>query len=148
MPYKDADTQRAYQREWIARRRAEWFAANGPCVDCGTWDELELDHADATTKVTHRVWSWSAKRREAELAKCVVRCQPCHEKKAKTEKVLGEAHGNAVLSDRQIAEIRRLSAADGTSHRELAKLFGTSKATVGRITRSEVRTRGTWTPRS
>lgn len=78
MPYKDPKRQSEYQMKWGRRRREEWFAANGPCVDCGTWDNLQIDHIDPATKVSHNIWSWSAERRAAELAKCAVRCHPCH----------------------------------------------------------------------
>lgn len=77
MPYADPDKQRAYQREWTARRRDEWLA-DRECVDCGSTDRLEVDHVDAAQKVSHRIWSWSNERRLAELAKCVVRCAGCH----------------------------------------------------------------------
>lgn len=81
MPYADPERQKAYQREWMAARRRNWLKAHGPCIDCGTWEDLQVDHVDARTKISHRVWSWSASRRETELAKCVVRCQQCHVRK-------------------------------------------------------------------
>jgi hypothetical protein len=77
MPYRDPERRREYQREWCAKRRAEWFADKA-CVDCGTSENLELDHVDPNVKVSHRIWSWSTERRDAELARCVVRCEPCH----------------------------------------------------------------------
>lgn len=82
MPYADPERQREYQRRWKAERRAKWIRENGPCIDCGTWEKLEIDHADASTKTSHRIWSWSKVRREAELVKCVVRCDPCHQVKS------------------------------------------------------------------
>jgi len=78
VPYSDPVLQRQYQNEWLKKRRRDWLAENGPCVDCGSWAELEVDHLDPAVKVTHRVWSWSSEKRKAELAKCVVRCEPCH----------------------------------------------------------------------
>src|SRR2546429_2497809 len=81
MPYKSADQQSQYQREWIAQRRLEWLAANGPCVKCGSWNDLEVDHVDPAKKVSHRVWSWAEPRRLAELAKCQVLCHDCHGEK-------------------------------------------------------------------
>ena len=77
MPFRDREALRAYQRAWIARRRAEWLA-DKCCVACGSTDDLEVHHRDRNEKVTHRVWSWSRERREAELAKCEVRCRLCH----------------------------------------------------------------------
>ena len=82
MPYKDPEAQRAHQREWYARRRAEWIIAHGPCAICGSWEDLEVDHVDPTTKLSHRVWSWAKERREAELAKCQVLCGTHHQEKS------------------------------------------------------------------
>lgn len=74
-------------REWIAERRRKWFQENGPCKNCGTWENLELDHIDPSTKITHKIWSWSDKRRLAELAKCQVLCYDCHKEKTRTERL-------------------------------------------------------------
>ena len=78
MPYKSAAKQRTYQRKWWRRRRQDWIRANGPCARCGRWDTLHLHHRDPTTKVSHKVWSWSKVRRDAELAKCEVLCRFHH----------------------------------------------------------------------
>lgn len=85
MPYKDPDKQREYQRKWLQKRRQEWLEENGPCIDCGCWDDLEVDHIDPELKDTHRIWSWTKERRDAELAKCVPRCKPCHLQKTVVE---------------------------------------------------------------
>lgn len=81
MPYKDPNKQREYQRDWRAKRRAEWLAGKS-CVDCGSIERLEIDHVDPTRKVSHKLWSWTQARREAELAKCVVRCAECHRERS------------------------------------------------------------------
>jgi hypothetical protein len=81
MSYRDPDKQREYQRQWKARRRAEFFA-DKECVRCGFAENLELDHIDPRTKIGHGIWSWSQKRREEELAKCQVLCRTCHEAKS------------------------------------------------------------------
>lgn len=78
MPYTDRSQKRKFQREWCARRRAEYIAARGPCCRCGSWDQLEFDHIDRTQKINHRIWGWSKPRLEAELSKCQVLCRPCH----------------------------------------------------------------------
>jgi hypothetical protein len=78
--------KRAYDREWIKKRRDAWFAVNGPCVDCGSSENLELDHDNRSEKVSHRVWSWSEERRSIELAKCVARCRKCHRAKTNEER--------------------------------------------------------------
>jgi hypothetical protein len=71
------EAKREYQRVWIAARRAAWFA-DKRCVVCGTTENLELHHIDPETKVANSVWSWTQERRDAELAKCEVRCESCH----------------------------------------------------------------------
>ncbi len=78
MSYVDRRKQRAWQVAWMKRRRRAWFKAHGPCVDCGSRRQLEIDHVDPKTKVSHRIWSWSEARRNVELAKCVARCHRCH----------------------------------------------------------------------
>ena len=83
MPYKNIEAKREYQRNWVAKRKSEWFLNNGPCVKCASWADLELDHIDPDTKVTNSIWSWSEKRREEELAKCQILCSKCHKKKTK-----------------------------------------------------------------
>jgi hypothetical protein len=77
MSYANPDEQREYVRQWMAKRRAAFFAGKS-CVDCGSTEQLEIDHVDPTQKVAHRIWSWRKDRRELELAKCVVRCRSCH----------------------------------------------------------------------
>lgn len=77
MPYKDPEAQREYQRQWKADRRAEFFA-DKTCQHCGSLDRLELHHVDPRLKVSHKIWSWSAQRRAAELEKCIILCHDCH----------------------------------------------------------------------
>ena len=78
VPYADPAVQREYQRVRIATRRAAWLAVNGPCRQCGSVDQLEIDHIDPGQKVSHRIWSWSDTRLLAELEKCQVLCRSCH----------------------------------------------------------------------
>lgn len=82
MPYKDPDKQRAFQRVRVAARRRAYLRGK-VCVDCGERDPavLEFDHIDPTEKDSHRIWSWATARLEAELAKCEVRCRPCHQER-------------------------------------------------------------------
>ena len=73
--------RKKYSREWVAKRRAEWFALNGPCIQCGSWKRLELDHIDPSLKVANSIWSWTRERQEEEIAKCQILCHECHLKK-------------------------------------------------------------------
>lgn len=80
MPYKDAARQRQYQREWRRQRREDFFK-DKMCIDCGSSTRLQLDHRDRAQKVSHCIWSWSAARRNMEIAKCDVRCKKCHDQR-------------------------------------------------------------------
>ena len=80
---------REYQKKWykevVASRRKTWFDENGPCRECGSWENLELDHIDRTTKIHHAIWTWSEQRRSEELSKCQPLCYDCHKKKSVKE---------------------------------------------------------------
>lgn len=123
MPYKNKEEQIAYQIAWMRKRREAWLNENGPCVLCGSWIDLEVDHRDPATKVTHRVWSWAQSRREEELAKCQALCKACHEEKSAAQ------HHRRRLSDAEIREIR----ASDTSHRKLAERYRVGKTTITNI---------------
>jgi 5-methylcytosine-specific restriction endonuclease McrA len=69
--------QKEYQREWCAKNRAAYMAGKS-CVVCGSTQNLEVDHIEPEQKISHRIWSWSAVRRAAELAKCQILCTDCH----------------------------------------------------------------------
>lgn len=79
MPYKDLAVKRSYQREWCRKKRARALEGQA-CGWCGATNELEFHHRDPSTKLNHRIWSWSSKRIEHELRKCIVLCRPCHDK--------------------------------------------------------------------
>lgn len=132
MPMATREEQNKYQLEWIRKRKEEWFSKNGPCVDCGTWENLQLDHVDPSQKVTHNVWSWRKDRRDAELAKCVVRCKTDHDKKSFTERAKGEANGRSVLTAYDVLTIRKLSK-NGHSNTSIANTYGVNKTAIGKI---------------
>ena len=92
MGYKDPKRQRNFQRHWIRERKKTWIKENGPCANCGSKKDLEIDHVDPTTKISHRVWSWAEERRLLELSKCQVLCSTCHKLKTR-EQVIQKKHG-------------------------------------------------------
>lgn len=59
----------------------------GKCVKCSSDNKLEFDHIDRSTKINHRIWTWGAVKRAAEIAKCQLLCQPCHIDKSTSEQV-------------------------------------------------------------
>jgi 5-methylcytosine-specific restriction endonuclease McrA len=94
------EAKRQYQKEWTRKRRKKWFDANGPCVKCGSWFELEADHIDPSTKLMNpgALWNLSDKNpvRIAELAKLQVLCSDCHMEKTIEESSLDPIHGTYI----------------------------------------------------
>jgi 5-methylcytosine-specific restriction endonuclease McrA len=131
MPYKDKRKQYAHNLARMQRRRADWLTANGPCKKCGSWKDLEVDHVDPASKVSHRIWSWSDARRAIELAKCQVLCATCHNEKAQhnQEFANGEANGQTKLTAVEVHKIRQAS---GTLS-QIATRFTLPKSTVASI---------------
>lgn len=121
-----------YQREWYQARRQAWFAENGPCKRCGSWENLELDHIDPSTKSHHRIWSWAKDRREAELAKCQVLCRKCHVRKSIENGDNPGVSQSAKLTWEQVCEIRR-QLAEGVKGVVLAKHYGVTTESISAI---------------
>ena len=89
---RDLTKKREYARIWIQNRRQTWFA-NKVCVNCGSTENLELDHINPTTKIDHKIWSWTESRRLEELEKCQVLCEDCHLIKSINERNYSKTHG-------------------------------------------------------
>ncbi len=100
-----------YQREWIAKRRNDYFK-DKYCVKCGSVEKLELDHIDYNNKTTHRIWSWSEERRLKEIEKCQVLCHNCHREKTIEEHKIRKKgipnYRDRKFSAEQIREMREL----------------------------------------
>lgn len=133
MPMRTREAQREYQRNWMRKRRQAWLSANGPCVDCGSTERLEVDHRDYTEKVDHKVWSWSQSRRDVELAKCVVRCHSCHRVKTNAEfavRFAGEKNPGSVLTSQLVQQARASYATGAYTWRQLAEQLGVNPTTL------------------
>lgn len=81
-------TRSEWQNRWMHKRRDAWLKEHGPCEFCGATENLEVDHIDSSDKFTHKIWSYRAEIREAELAKCRVLCRSCHVKRHAKEKIV------------------------------------------------------------
>lgn len=92
MGYKDKEQQRKFQRDWLARKKAEFYLGK-TCVRCGSSEKLEIDHVDPKLKVSHNIWSWSDERRNTELNKCQILCHTCHWKKTRNDNGWWLTHG-------------------------------------------------------
>lgn len=123
------EAKREYQRKWKADRRAAWFS-NKECVDCGAKNDLQLDHVDPESKLDHKIWSWSWERILKEVAKCVVRCVPCHQIKTKENM----EYSNYVLNKKAVEEIR-LAVDNGATQTSQAIKYGVAPSTVSQLIR-------------
>jgi len=130
------EAKKKYQREWIARKRANWLAEHGPCVKCGSWDTLEIDHVNPEEKSFKISWSRKKEILDKELQKCQVLCENCHLEK--TKKDLHNLNFGVLLleertvQDSQILEVLQLTKS-GFSEREACKLVGISRGTYSSI---------------
>jgi hypothetical protein len=129
MPYKDKEKEREnakarsrryrkrhyksvlqrnseYKRIRHAELRSKWFSENGPCRWCGSYKDLEVDHINPKLKVSHKIWAWSDKRREAELLKCQALCYYCHREKSRLEAMVDIATRHGTLTGYQNKKCR------------------------------------------
>ena len=97
MPFKDKRKQSAYQNRWTLERRRSWLKANGPCAQCGSTVDLQVDHIDPRTKVSHRIWTWAEARRLRELKKCQALCLVCHKAKTAAARKAAVKHGSYAM---------------------------------------------------
>lgn len=127
-----------YQRKWIARRRSKWIEENGPCVKCGSYNNLEVDHVNPEEKEYNisQIWSRKEEIRDKELAKCQVLCHDCHKEKSKKDLSLslsGTSNPAAKLTLEQIESIR--NSTDKVAN--LAKEYNVHKRTIYKIRSGE-----------
>lgn len=125
-----SDYIRNYQREWMRRRRAEFFADKA-CAACGINESLELDHVDPDMKVSHKIWSWSEERRAAEIAKCQVLCTECHKMKTFSERRSYQGAGNpaSVWSDDDVWAMHEMRQ-KGMTYEAIGRQMGVSKSSI------------------
>lgn len=132
MPHTLETRKRAYEK--IKVRKQNWFVNNGPCVKCGSFEDLELDHINPNTKESHCVWSWSEERRNKELAKCQCLCNSCHRIKSNLEcSVKFTGRVNLKLRNLSLymeSEVIRMHTKEGMSYRKLAEYFGVNRGTI------------------
>ncbi len=131
MAHTPETRRRSYEK--TKQRRVDWFSQNGPCKECGSHDQLELDHIDPSTKIHHSIWSWSEDRRLAELSKCQPLCRTCHYEKTANQakqKMFGRAqYHKRIISDSQLDDIKVLKEF-GFSLRNLGEIYGVDHSVI------------------
>lgn len=101
MPYKNPHNKRERSQQLARERRAVWILAHGPCAECGSWENLEIDHIDPSTKAIKvgKVWNLGETKRAAELKKCQALCNKCHIRKTILERdQMPRGHGTTAMS--------------------------------------------------
>lgn len=91
------EQHRIYMIERYHRLRNEWIESQGgECVQCGSCNDLEIDHVNPEHKLfsVGKLWSISKERRTEELKKCQLLCSDCHKKKTARESEV--PHGGGV----------------------------------------------------
>jgi 5-methylcytosine-specific restriction endonuclease McrA len=133
------EAKAAYQLEWMKGRRQAWLLANGPCAECGSWEELEVDHIDPAEKKINPALLWSLSpvnpKRIAELAKCQGLCRTHHRVKTRTYLAVrlgGVRAPTASLTSKKLVQVRALLAA-GTGGSEIARQLNISKYAISRV---------------
>lgn len=122
MTYKDPNTQLEYQRNWMAKRRADWIESQGgKCVRCGSTESLEVDHIDPSLKTMNpaSIWSRSKEIKELELANCQVLCNFCHKKKTHDPLKALRKHGTTNMYSKGKCRCDLCKAANAKYRREL-----------------------------
>lgn len=131
MPFADKEQFRAYQREWVRKRREKWFADKS-CVECGALDQLELDHINPDHKISHRIWTWAWKRILEETAKCQVLCKSCHQAKTLRNKeyACGEQVHGALLNGEIVLRMRKDYSSGNVTFKELESKYNIKAETI------------------
>ena len=120
-----------YITQWAGARKQAWFRESGPCKNCGSWENLEVDHIDPSQKVTHKVWHWKKEKRDAELKKCQPLCKSCHRKKSYayfSERFRGRSTGMKTPKEKALEYLDLIDS--GVSSREASKVVGIPRGTL------------------
>ena len=74
-------------RRYHTRRAAAIAHLGGRCTECGSTDNLEIDHIDRATKSFDLAKAWSGRQSVymAELSKCQLLCRDHHRMKSAAE---------------------------------------------------------------
>lgn len=76
-----AEYLREYSRRWKARRKAEFFA-DKVCEECGTDEDLQVDHIIPRRGSKYRqVWLMSKSQMDEEMKLCQILCRTHHAEK-------------------------------------------------------------------
>lgn len=92
MANSDRVKYNAYMKEYMKRRyyekRQEAIGIlGGVCIECGSVEDLQIDHIDPSKKSGDiaKLWTYSLERFFQELAKCQILCEDCHKKKTSVD---------------------------------------------------------------
>lgn len=133
-----------YNLKRYHQRKQEYInLLGGKCVHCGSIDDLQFDHIDASKKSFTIGMRMTYPRHVVieELKKCQLLCRFCHNKKtAKCKdgyerKPNGERINHSKLTGDQVKEIRLIS---NMTHQKIAEMYGVTRSTVSQIIRKQI----------
>ena len=78
---KTKEQHNIYQKNWYNKRRKQFFDILGNCCsNCGSIEQLEIDHVDPQQKSFNigKKYSYSIGLVIEELSKCQLLCHTCH----------------------------------------------------------------------
>lgn len=89
MPIKEKEAYNEYMRKYMLRRyyqrkKMAFELLGNRCAECGAKRKLQIDHVDCFTKVkkSNRLWNMAKPKFLAELKKCQLLCETCHDLKS------------------------------------------------------------------
>ena len=95
----------------------------GKCVNCGSVENLQIDHIDRTTKlfnVSTGVQNYSMEKVWTEVRKCQLLCKICHRQKGiKVGDIVESKHGSYSMYDRRSHGCRCIICKEANSRRAM-----------------------------
>jgi hypothetical protein len=121
----DREYMRTYMLARYHRRRLEIIAMlGGKCARCPATEELEIDHADPSSKkinIAKRLSGLAKAKLDGEIKKCQLLCDRCHNKKSLEEQGGPSKHGTCGMYVNHRCRCRPCKDANNESSRKSKK---------------------------
>lgn len=144
---KDREYHREYSKRYYHSRRNEMIQKlGGSCAICGSTENLQFDHVDASMKSFNiaKMLNHSKNDVDFELSKCQLLCKSCHLEKSRIDignKLSGSnnpfygKHGSEFPTSKTVIDLD--TGREYESATDYANEFGLNPISVARVCRSE-----------